>query len=60
METTANAAEIAELHRLTLIHFTTPPSKQHFTPAEKALLKKYGIIGKASKIEYASAYTALS
>ena len=60
MEPTANTAEVAELNRLTVKFFQTPPSKQNFTKAEKDLLKKYGIIGKTSKSEYARAYTALS
>ena len=60
METTANIAEIEQVNALTLKFFSTPRSQQNFSPAEKSLLKKYGIIGKTSKSEYARAYTTLS
>ena len=60
MESTATA-ELAQVHQLTLKFFSTPRSKQNFSPAEKALLKKYGVIGaKTAKSEYARAYTVLS
>ena len=53
-------AEIERVNKLTVKFFSLPQSKQNFTNEEKALLRKYGVMGKAPKSEYATAYTALS
>jgi len=61
-DTTVDLAELVEAQRLAVIHFSLPPSKQNFTKTEKALLRKYGFIGPASRADKtltARAYCAL-